>query len=303
MSTLNLFKIIRVHIVVGGFLAFSLGALLAIVGDGSFDYARFIFGYVVVLLGDLSTHYGNDYFDVEVDKYIERKKIFSGSGILVNNPNLRSLSKTISLALLVGSNVLAGIVVVFLGFPLAFFILFLGASLVGWFYSAPPLRLISRGFGEVAVAFVTGFAIPGLGYLAIRGHFDPVFLYFAIPFTMYGLILSLSLHAPDVEVDRIGGKRNLAIRLGQRRSFFLILAISFSATVAFWIYAWQNAFLIVDFGVVVLFSIIPLVSGVLGFVGFFQKKEVNQISALNIVALFVFNMLMITYLLLMVLTT
>ena len=271
MNILNLLKIIRVHIVAGGFLAFSLGALLAIVGGGSFDHTRFVLGYIVVFLADLSTHYGNDYFDVEVDKYIEKKKFFAGSGILVNNPDLRLLSKFISLALLVCSNVLAAMIVVFLGFPIELFIVILGASLVGWFYSAPPIRLISRGFGEIAVAFVTGFAIPGLGYLAIRGQFDPLFVYFVIPFILYGLTLSLSLHAPDVEVDRRGDKRNLAVRLGQRRSFLLILAMVFSATLTFCIYAFQNAFLIVDFDVIVLFSVIPLVTGFIGFVRLFSE--------------------------------
>jgi len=300
MNILNLLKIIRFHIVTGGFLAFSLGTLLAIVGGGNFDPARFVLGYVVVFLADLSTHYGNDYFDVEVDKYVEKKKFFAGSGILVNNPDLRLLSKFISLALLVGSNVLATIIVVFLGFPIEFFIVILGASLMGWFYSAPPIRLISRGFGEIAVAFVTGFAIPGLGYLAVRGQFDPLFVYFVIPFILYGLTLSLSLHAPDVEVDRMGDKRNLTVRLGQRRSFLLILVMVCLATLTFCIYTFQNAFLIVDFGVIVLFSVIPLVAGLIGFVGFF-KKEVNYFSALNVAALFVFNMIMITYLLFLVL--
>jgi 1,4-dihydroxy-2-naphthoate octaprenyltransferase len=300
MDILNLLKIIRFHIVTGGFLAFSLGTFLAIVGGGSFDPARFVLGYVVVFLADLSTHYGNDYFDVEVDKYVEKKKFFAGSGILVNNPDLRLLSKFISLALLVGSNVLATMIVVFLGFPIEFFIVILGASLVGWFYSAPPIRLISRGFGEIAVAFVTGFAIPGLGYLAIRGQFDPLFVYFVIPFILYGLTLSLSLHAPDVEVDRMGDKRNLTVRLGQRRSFLTILVMVCLATLTFCIYTFQNAFLIVDFGVIVLFSVIPLVAGLIGFVGFFQK-EVNYLSALNVAALFVFNMIMIMYLLFLVL--
>jgi 1,4-dihydroxy-2-naphthoate octaprenyltransferase len=300
MNILNLLKIIRLHIVTGGFLAFSLGTFLAIVGGGSFDPARFVLGYVVVFLADLSTHYGNDYFDVEVDKYVEKKKFFAGSGILVNNPDLRLLSKFISLALLVGSNVLATMIVVFLGFPIEFFIVILGASLVGWFYSAPPVRLISRGFGEIAVAFVTGFAIPGLGYLTIRDQFGPLFVHFVIPFILYGLTLSLSLHAPDVEVDRRGKKRNLAVRLGQRCSFFLILVMVFSATLTFCIYAFQDAFLIVNFDLIALFSVIPLLTGLIGFVSFFQKK-VNYLSALNIAALFAFNIFMIVYLLFLVL--
>ena len=296
MSIPKILRIIRIHIVVGGFLAFSLGALLAIVGGGSFDFTAFALGYVVVLLGDLSTHYSNDYFDVEVDKYIEQKKFFAGSNILVSNPDIRSLSRSISIALLVSSNVLAAILVIF-GAPIEFLIVILGASLVGWFYSAPPLRFISRGFGEFALAVVTGFAIPGLGYLAIRGQFDPLFFYFAVPFIMYGLMLSLSLQVPDIEVDSKGNKRNLAVRLGERRTSFLILIIAFSATLTFWIYAWQNAFSFVDYRLVALFSIIPLATVLLGFIGVFQKKKVNQFSTLNVASLFVFNMLMIFYLL------
>jgi len=285
--------------VVGGFLAFSLGAILAIAEGGSFEPTRFIIGYVVVFLADLSTHYGNDYFDVDIDKHSEQKKFFKGSRILVNNPNLRQLSKSISLSLLLFSNFLAILLVVFLNFPIAFFIIILGASLVGWYYSAPPIRLISKGLGEVAVALVTGFAIPGMGYLAITGQFTPLFVFFTVPFIIYGFVLSLSLHAPDVEVDRKGGKTNLAVRLGQRRIFFLIFIMVFLATLSFWIYSWQNAFLI-DFGIVFLFSIIPLLTGLLGVIGVFQKKKINHSSAFNVAALFVFNMLMIIYLLLIV---
>jgi len=301
MNILNILKIIRIHIVVGGFLAFSLGALLAITGGGSFEPTRFVLGYVVVFLADLSTHFGNDYFDVEIDKNSEQKKIFSGSRILVNHPNLRQLSKSISLSLLLFSNVLAVLLIVFLNFPIMFFIIILCASLVGWYYSAPPIRLISKGLGEVAVALVTGFAIPGMGYLAISSQFDSLFVYFAIPFIMYGFSLSLSLHAPDIEVDRKGGKTNLAVRLGQRHIIFLISIVVFLATLAFLVYSWQNAFSI-DLSVVFLFSIIPLATGLFGIVGVFQKKKLNYFSAFNVAALFVFNMLMIIYLLLIVLT-
>jgi 1,4-dihydroxy-2-naphthoate octaprenyltransferase len=302
MGIPKILRIIRIHIVVGGALAFSLGALLAVVGGGSFDLARVVLGYTVVLLGDLSSHYSNDYFDVEVDRYIEQKKFFAGSTILVSNPNLRSLSRSISISLLAFSNLLAVVLVLFLGAPIEFFVVILGAGLVGWFYSAPPLRLTSRGFGEIAVACVTGFAIPALGYLTVRGQFDPLFVYFAVPFVMYGFMLSLSFEVPDVEVDRKGGKRNLAVRKGERSVFFLILALAVSATLAFFIYSWFITSAVVDFGVVALFSITPLIGGLLGFVCVFQKRGVKRFSALNVTSLFVFNMLMIAYLLAIVST-
>jgi 1,4-dihydroxy-2-naphthoate octaprenyltransferase len=297
MSIPKILKIIRVHIVVGGALAFSLGGLLAVAGGGTLDPARFVLGYLVVLLGDLSTHYSNDYFDVEVDKYIEQKKFFAGSGILVGNPGLRSLSRRISLGLLAVSNILAVGLVLFLGAPVEFFLVILGADLVGWFYSAPPLRLTSRGFGELAVACVTGFAIPGLGYLAVRGQFDPLFFCFAVPFVMYGLMLSLSLEAPDAEVDRKGGKQNLVVRKGARSVFSLVFALAVLAAVAFFVYGWFITSGVVDFGVVFLFSLVPLAAGLLGFAGVLKKNEVNWFSALNVGSLFVFNMLMVVYLL------
>ncbi len=273
---------------------------MALANGGSLDPVRFLLGYTVVFLGDLSTHYSNDYFDVEVDKNIKQKKFFAGSGILVNNPNLRLLSRRISLSLLAFSNILAVGLVFFLGVPLLFFVVILSANLVGWSYSAPPLRLTSRGVGELAVACVTGFAIPGLGYLVVRSQFDSLFAYFALPFILYGLILSLSLEAPDVEIDRKGGKRNLVVRKGARSVFSLILALSVLAALAFFVYCWFITSFIVDFGAVFLFSLVPLMAGLLGFVGVFQKNKADRFSALNVGSLFVFNIFMIVYLLVIV---
>jgi len=111
----KLLRIIRIHIVAGGSLAFLLGALLAIANGGTFNPAIVISAYVVLLLGDLSTHYSNDYFDVEVDKLIEEKKFFAGSAILVDHPDLRSASKTIAVLLLAGAQILAITIFLFLG--------------------------------------------------------------------------------------------------------------------------------------------------------------------------------------------
>jgi 1,4-dihydroxy-2-naphthoate octaprenyltransferase len=299
MSSSNatkLLKIIRVHIVAGGVLAFSLGALLALTSGGSFNPALVVSAYGVMLLGDLSSHYSNDYFDVEVDRHIKQKKFFAGSAVLVNHPNLRPLSKAISIGLLICANILAVSIFLFLGAPIEIFIVILGASLVGWFYSAPPLRLSSRGFGEFAVACVSGFAIPGLGYLAVRGQFDPLFVYLAVPFVMYGFMLSLSLEAPDAEIDQKGGKRNFVVRKGERKVFLFILALTTSATSTFLTYKWLITSVVLDFGVLALFSIVPLTSAFFGFTRVLQKQSANRFSTLNIASLFVFNMLTVAYL-------
>jgi len=173
----------------------------------------------------------------------------------------------------------------------------LGASLVGWFYSAPPTRLISRGFGEAAVACVTGFAIPAIGYLAVKGQLDPLFVCLAVPFVMYGFMLSLSLEAPDAEIDRKGGKRTLVVRKGEHNIFLMILALTASATITFFVYYGLVASAVLSIEVLALFSIAPLTAALVGFVGVLKKKSVKSFSALNIASLFVFNILTIVYML------
>jgi 1,4-dihydroxy-2-naphthoate octaprenyltransferase len=296
MEVPNILKIIRPHIVAGGILAFSLGALLAIVQGGSFNLAQVALFYVVVFLGDLSTHFSNDYFDVEVDKNFEPKKFFSGKNILINYPELRPQSRFIALSLLGVSLALSVVMFLSQAAPIELVLIMVGANFVGWFYSAPPLRLISRGLGEVGLALAAGFAIPAIGYLSVRGRLDPLFLWFAFPFVIYGLMLSLSLEAPDREIDAKGGKRNIVVRKGAPFVFTLILAAALSASLAFLLAYLLVPPTLVAFGLVFLFSIVPLTAGFVTFLWRFRKNEANRFSTLNVASLFVFNMLMVAYL-------
>jgi 1,4-dihydroxy-2-naphthoate octaprenyltransferase len=175
-------------------------------------------------------------------------------------------------------------------------IIALGANFLGWFYSAPPLRLISQGLGEIVVALIVGLVIPGVGYLSVRGQFDLFLIYLAVPFVMYGLVLSLSLEAPDIEVDQRWGKRNLGVRKGKRLLFSLILAMTLLATLTFTFYAWQIVKTPLDFGIISLFSIVPLTAGLIGFVAILLKIKAGLFSTLNVGSLFFFNAAIVTYL-------
>jgi len=289
-------KVVRTHIVIGGFLAFTLGALLAFVNGGAFSPWQIVLFYSIVFFGDLSTHYSNDYFDVNVDKTATVKKFFAGSRILVNNPALLSLARQIAIVFFALSNVLALLAVTFWAAPIELLAVALFANFLGWAYSAPPLRLISRGLGELAIAVATGFAIPAVGYLAVRGQFDLAFLFLALPFVLYGFILSLSLETPDVEVDRRGGKNNMAVRRGERIVLAVVLVVALAAFLMFVFYAWQTAVPMIDLRWAVAFSIVPLATGVWGFAAAIWKRRTEPVCTANIFALFIFNLLMIVYL-------
>lgn len=289
-------RVVRLHILLGGILAFSLGTLLGLVNGGVFDPLNVALFYMIVLFGDLSTHYGNDYFDVQCDQQIERKKFFAGKNILVNNPALRQPAKIASIILLILSNALALFLVIFQFAPVELLIITLVANFLGWFYSAPPLRLVSRGLGEVAIALAVGFAIPAVGYLAVKGQLDWLIGYFGLAFILYGLMLALSLQVPDIVVDRKVGKRNIGARKGTLADFTIILAVASAALLLFLLYAWQFAAPSFDLRIVTALATVPFTVGVVGFVAVFRNKDADRFSTLNIFSLFAFNVLMVTYL-------
>jgi 1,4-dihydroxy-2-naphthoate octaprenyltransferase len=292
----NLLKMVRLHIVIGGILAFTVGALLAVAGGGTFDLSRALVFYLVVFFGDLSTHFSNDYFDADTDKATESKKFFSGRRILAKNPSLLPKARIVAVALLLVSVALA-IIAVLLGIaPFEGLIIAVAANFLGWFYSAPPLRLGSKGAGEFAIASCVGFAIPAFGYLAVKGQLDMLFAVFALPFMLYAFMLALSLEAPDIELDRRGNRKNIGVRLGKSAVFGFVLAAAFSAFACFVFYAALLGGFSVNFVPAAVFSAIPLAAGIMGVAGLTKKERVNAFCAANVLSLFAFNLLMITYL-------
>lgn len=288
MNALNLLRIIRVHIVAGGVLAFSLGALLAVLNGGTPHPLQLALGYCVVFLGDLSTHFSNDYFDVESDKKAKTQKLFSNKKILIKNPTLSSSVKKIAITLLMLSNVLSAVMVLFFGASTEFFVITFVANVLGWIYSAPPIQLSSKSLGELTIALSTGFIIPSIGYLSVKNQIDSFFVYLSIPFILYGFFLSLNLEAPDIQNDQKTQKITFAVRIGPKNIFYTILATAFLVSLAFLVLMTQIFTTIIDLQIVFLFSLVPLLTTIAGFLFYFKEKNLHCFSNLNIIAIFLF---------------
>ena len=104
-----------------------------------------------------------------------------------------------------------------------------GAGLfIGWTYSAPPLQLNSRGWGEPCVW--AGFALVTIGVDFVqRGAFSPVPL---IAAAGYALLVTNILYInqfPDRKADEAAGKRHWVVRLGPERAVYGYAAIGASA--------------------------------------------------------------------------
>ncbi len=278
-------RIVRPHIVAGGFLGYCLGVLLAILMGGKTSFETFFLGYLTVLFGDLATHFSNDYYDVDIDKNAP-SKTFGGSNVLVDHPEIRTLAIGGAIFLSSGSLFMALLMVSTFGSPPSLLYLVAITNLFGWLYSTPPVSLNARGLGEITIALGTGFSIPAVGYVATLGYIDSAYLTFSVPLILYGFILSLSLELPDLEVDREYGKMNLVVSIGRRRVTFMILLASILASASFVFFATVDCD---KFWILPILSLSPIVASINGvLIRSYSQSKANRISRINISALFLF---------------
>lgn len=255
MVDLRLLKVIRPHIVAGGFLGYLVGALFSLNLGGSVSWTGFILGYLIVLFEDLATHFNNDYYDVEIDRHAPFKP-FGSVNLFIEHPELRGSAFLVAVGFSVLS-LLCALGMVLMGSMWHLLVVVFLFSVLGWLYSAPPIRLHSRRLGEITIAVGTGFCVPAVGYIVARGAIDDVFLLFSVPLVLYGFVLSLCLQVPDLESDQALGKRTLVGLIGRRYSYLLVLLSSVAASVSY-------IYLVPEFAgiswVLSFISVVPLAS-------------------------------------------
>jgi 1,4-dihydroxy-2-naphthoate octaprenyltransferase len=277
---LKLMRLARMQFLTASLALYALGALWAILLGAPFSLSRILLGYLIILPGHMSVSFSNDYFDVEADRNGNPALFSGGSGMLVSHPELRKPALWIAIMLNVCSMSMGWLFLTvflysywFLGF------VFLGIML-GWFYSAPPIRLAYRGLGEFSTAFTAGCLLPGMGYLVMKGYLNKIGLLFTMPLLLYGLAFILVVEIPDVEMDRLGRKHTWVVRKGRSFGYTSVGLLFLAATVFFYVFPWLYTQPIpVDFHVLSLFSLVPLGAGIIGMV----KKPKSQEAATRIV--------------------
>lgn len=295
-TLLNIIKLGRPQFLVGGFLLFSVGALLALLFNAEFILGKFVLGYSILFLAHLSVHYSNDYFDVKTDAFGDPTAISGGSGILVKNPELKPFSKWFALSLMSLSMIFAAVFTVVFSYTIWFFLFVLFGNLLAWFYSAPPVKLVYRRLGEISTA-LTGFILPGMGYFTFKGTIDLPFLIFALPLVFLQLFFIISVEMPDMEGDKLGGKRTLVVSRGREFGFKLILISAILVTLSFLLISFTGFYpSTMDFRILSLISLIPLSIGAFEVVKKpLDKEAATKFSSLNVASLFLVVILMDIY--------
>jgi 1,4-dihydroxy-2-naphthoate octaprenyltransferase len=276
----QLLRIARPQFIISGLALFIFGASWAFLIGAPFSLSRTLLGYLVLLPAHLSVSYSNDFFDVDVDKFDKHTFFTGGSGVLVDHPELRVPAKWTAIILIMLSLAFGIIFQLKYSFPFWFLGLVVLGNLLGWFYSAPPVKLAYRGLGELMMMLFIGLLIPGFGYLVAGGQINRDAFHFNIPLMLYGLAFILSVEIPDMESDRLGNKWTWVARKGRSFGFEIIATSLFLATAFFFCIPWLTLRIYpLDFRLLGYLSLIPLGAGCVGLL----KRPVEKRLATRVV--------------------
>lgn len=208
-------KLGRPKFLVGGLLLYALGSALAARAGAPIDWHRYVWGQAIVSTTQLMTHYSNDYFDLEADRANSTPTQWSGGSRILPSGQLAPKVALIA-ALVLAACALAISVLASARLPHAPLLLPMAALMLclSWAYSAPPLRLLSRGLGELTTALVVTLLTPLLGFYLQTGALHRLPVLACLPLCGLQFAMLLTIELPDAASDAALGKRTLVVRHG-----------------------------------------------------------------------------------------
>ncbi|HEV8020376.1 MAG TPA: prenyltransferase [Candidatus Lustribacter sp.] len=196
----------------GGFAGFGLGAAVARFDGYALDWRAYLLGQLVVTAFHLMVHFANDYFDQATDALGTPARWSGGSGVLARGelaPRVALVAAQVCAAI----GVAATLVEVVVG---NWWLVVVGVAIgvLAWVYSAPPVRLLARGLGELDAIAVVALLVPLAGYVTFARGAGAHVLVAVLPGICAMFAMMLAVEIPDVGADTATGKRNLVVRWG-----------------------------------------------------------------------------------------
>ena len=205
-----------------------VGTAAAYAATGRVDWTLFALALVAVVLLHAGANVANDYFDhvSGADARNPRPTPFSGGSRVIQEGLLSPREVLIGACVLFAAGTAVGLLVVRDLVLLAFVV---AGLLLGWGYTAPPLRLGYRAAGEVAVALAFGvLPVTGAFYLQTAS----VTVWVVLAGALVGMLIFdvlLANEFPDESADRAAGKRTLVVVLGRRRAGWVYRVVLLAA--------------------------------------------------------------------------
>lgn len=195
-----------------------VGLGIAIAGnDGAFSWWLALLTLIGACCVQLGLNIANDVFDTKsgADAANVTPTQFSGGSRVVHYGLIKM--RTLQL-MAVGFYAVAIAIGLFLAIDRGFWALFgigLAGVLISVFYTAPPLKLVHRGLGEICVGVGFGPLMVLGAYYVQAQRFTFEALYASIPMGIFIALVLYMNEVPDRAGDAAAGKRTLPVRWGK----------------------------------------------------------------------------------------
>lgn len=233
---LQFIRLSRPQFLLGGFLLYGLGVSIGVYLGRQVDLTAYLLGQGIVSGVQLMTHYLNEYYDVSSDLLNQNRTLFSGgSGELEGETGLpRRVAMYAGIAALTMAATLVSVLLPTGQIPLLAWLLLILGFLGAFFYSAPPLRLVSSGYGELVASLVVSGLVPSFAFALQTGEFHRLLVMTTTPLIAANLAMLIVFQLPDYAADFKANKPTLTIRLGWQRAMRLhdvALAFAFASLI------------------------------------------------------------------------
>jgi 1,4-dihydroxy-2-naphthoate octaprenyltransferase len=211
---------VRVPFLTASAVPVALGGAIAFAATGLFDWWLFALTLIAGISLQAGTNTANDYFDHKSQNdevNTEYVRPFTGGSRVIQKGLMTPRAVLIESIVL---HLVAIIIGLYLVWQVGPAILVLGAIGVfsSIFYTAPPFKLVNRGFGEFFIGLNFGPLMTFGAYYVQTGTLSWVPIVASLPVALLIAAVLYINEYPDYSADKAVGKKTLVVRFGKEQA-------------------------------------------------------------------------------------
>ena len=223
-------RLSRPLFLVGGVLFYFLGVSIADFLGVQIDWGILLVGQLWVMTLQLSAQYLNEYFDSLTDAENNNRTFFSGGSGAIGEGKLSRNTALIAAATSLTLTASISVILIQQVGVSPLLVLIMVVSVLGAiFYSVPPVRLVTSGYGELATSILVAILVPSFAFILQFGELHRLVAMSTFPLTAIHLAMMIVFEFPDYATDVKHEKLTLLVRIGWERAITLHNVLILSA--------------------------------------------------------------------------
>lgn len=211
-------QLTRPHTLTASFVPVLLGTIIAL-GESRLNITMFILMMLATLFLQAATNMFNEYYDFK--RGLDNEQSVGIGGTIVRNGIRPSTVLALALSLYAG----AALMGLYIAANTSWWLLAVGgvAMAIGYFYTGGPFPIAYTPLGELFSGVTMGMAIVLITYFIQTGHLSSWAIALSVPSMILVGAIMMSNNIRDLEGDKLGGRKTLAILAGKDKAVTILL--------------------------------------------------------------------------------